>query len=64
MPKKFDLDPPQAGEYLGVSADTLKYWRHTKKGPQYRKLPNGKISYSRADLDAFIASCVVDPRAA
>jgi hypothetical protein len=58
------LDPAATAAYLGVSVDTLKYWRWLGKGPKYRKLPNGKVSYRRDHLDAFNAECVVDPQAA
>jgi hypothetical protein len=58
------FDTAATSEYLGVSTETLKGWRSRGKGPKYRKLPNGKVTYRRTDLDAFNAACVVDPKAA
>lgn len=52
-----------AGKYLRVPEQTLRTWRSQGKGPRYRKLPNGKVSYSLADLDAFNAAHTVDPAA-
>jgi hypothetical protein len=55
------LDTAATAEYLGVSAETLKGWRSRGMGPPFRKLPNAKVSYRRADLDRFNEQHIIDP---
>ena len=61
MVPQFTLDPPAAAEYLSVPEQTLRMWRSQRRGPKYRRLPNGKIRYAREHLDEFSAAHVVDP---
>lgn len=51
----------EAGEKLGVPAQTLRYWRHVSKGPKYIKLPNRRIVYREDDLDGWMGALVVEP---
>ncbi len=55
------MDRTQAAAYLGVSPGTLANWHSTG----LRRIPHLKIGrnvrYRKADLDAFIESCVVNP---
>lgn len=58
----------EAGKYLSpvgkpIPVATLQWWRSHGKGPKYFKVGK-RIIYARADLDAFMASCVVEPEAA
>lgn len=46
-----------AAVYLGVSKNTLEYWRAQGTGPAYRKLsqgPKARTVYLREDLDAWL----------
>jgi predicted DNA-binding transcriptional regulator AlpA len=48
------LDTDQLAEILPVTADTLRFWRHTGKGPKYFKLGGKKVFYRQEDVDAWI----------
>lgn len=52
------LTPETAGKYLGgerpVATETLRWWRHLGRGPNYVKIGR-RVLYRRDDLDAFIA---------
>lgn len=43
----------QAAQYLGLSYHTLNLWRKTGKGPEYIKLPTGRVRYEVNALDAW-----------
>lgn len=46
----------EAGEYLGVAAQTLNRWRmNPNDGPPFVKLGR-RVVYERADLDAWLAA--------
>ncbi len=47
--------PDAAAKILGYSPKTLERWRAEGKGPKFHKLPGGRIRYSKADLDAWMA---------
>lgn len=54
----------QAAEYLGVAVQTLRNWRHLRKGPPYVKLspgPRGRIVYLVEDLQNYLEQCRIDP---
>jgi excisionase family DNA binding protein len=57
------LSTRQAAEHLGVQETTLQQWRHRRsKNLPYSKI--GKIvRYRLADVEAFLAENIVDPRA-
>jgi hypothetical protein len=55
------LNTAETSEYLGVPSETLKMWRSRGRGPKYRKLPNGKVSYRLDWLDEFNEQHVVTP---
>lgn len=53
------LNTPQAAAILGISPNTLKLWRHKKRGPAFIKLgdsPQSGVAYDEADVRAFIES--------
>jgi predicted DNA-binding transcriptional regulator AlpA len=55
------MNPRQAATYLGVSVDSLKYWRMRAKGegPPYFRPGAGKlVRYRKADLDEWIQSMI------
>jgi hypothetical protein len=55
------FDEKEAAATVGVQKGTMTKWRHLGRGPRYLKLA-GKIRYRKADLVAYIESCVIDPR--
>jgi predicted DNA-binding transcriptional regulator AlpA len=57
------LDPSEAGAYLGRSTQTLWRWRARGEGPPYHKLV-GRIRYTRADIDRWVAARFTDGEAA
>ena len=48
------LSTKEAGRYLGFSHKTLEAWRTTGTGPEYVKLQNGHVRYSRSQLEEWI----------
>jgi hypothetical protein len=56
-----DLSEKEAADYLNRSPYTLRDWRERGVGPPYYRLV-GSIVYSKAELDAFLESCRVDPK--
>src|SRR3546814_3873791 len=58
------LSEREAAAYLGpVTPRTLQDWRIKGMGPAYTKL-GGRVAYDVADLDSFIATRRVEPKAA
>ncbi|BBO82468.1 hypothetical protein DSCO28_30340 [Desulfosarcina ovata subsp. sediminis] len=58
------LNETAAAEYLGVAVQTLRNWRHQRRGPAYVKLspgPRGRIAYLFEDLSAYRQDCRVIP---
>lgn len=49
------MNEKQAGEYLGISPNTLRIWRGEKKGPIYHKIDKS-VRYSREELDVWMKS--------
>ena len=50
------LDDEQAANMLGVAVQTLRNWRHQRRGPAYVKLsegPRGPVRYLIEDLVAY-----------
>lgn len=52
------LTAAQAGEILGVAANTLRDWRRTGRGPRYVRLggPTGRVRYCRQELNRWVHS--------
>ena len=44
----------QVGEYLGVSAKTLRNWRQKGKGPPWIRLEGGGVRYRPDDLERWL----------
>lgn len=58
------LSENEAATYLGpVCVRTLQSWRLQGIGPAYSKLGK-RVAYDIADLDAYVASGRVEPKAA
>ena len=74
MPKKKILDEPAqsreelvdkraAARYLGISPETLGYWRALGRGPRVLKLGTKTFRYAIADLRAFLEQAATIPTA-
>lgn len=50
------LMPDDAAKYLGVSVQTLRWWRYRRSGPTFCRIGARRVAYRRADLDAFVQS--------
>lgn len=59
-PLKRFLNTREAAVYLGLAANTLRWYRYINQGPVYSK-PRGRCVYDVADLDKFVASGVRVP---
>lgn len=58
------LSEREAARYLGpLSVRTLQDWRNRGAGPAYTKLGK-RVAYDIADLDAFLSTHRVEPKAA
>lgn len=52
------LTPHEAARLLGVSINTLAWWRRVRRGPQFVRVGR-HARYAPADLRAFLAAGVV-----
>ena len=50
--KKY-LNEKSLAAYLDTSHHTLKYWRKIGKGPEFIKLPNGRVRYLVDDINTY-----------
>jgi len=55
-------DTPGAATILGISPGHLRNLRSQGEGPAFYRVGR-RVIYKRADLDAFLASCRVEPGA-
>lgn len=61
------LDNSAAAAALGISPNTLKFWRCKGKGPRFTKLCDSKragVRYDAADIDAWKAARKFDSTSA
>lgn len=56
-PSRALLTAAHAGAYLGRSPLTLERWRSIGKGPRFARI-NGRVGYRKADVEAWVESCV------
>jgi excisionase family DNA binding protein len=54
------LSEQEAAELLHAQKQTMRAWRHRRKGPPFYKL-NGRVLYKREDLETWIEGCRVVP---
>ena len=54
------FDEKEAARVLGVAIQTLRNWRHKRKGPAYHKIGKA-VRYRMADLEAYLQECRIDP---
>ena len=50
----------EAANYLGLAVQTLRNWRHLKKGPPYLKLSR-VVRYRTVDLQNYIKQNRINP---
>ena len=53
------LSNAEAAALLGITPDTLKFWRHKGRGPAFVKFgdtPRSGVGYDPADVAAWIAA--------
>jgi predicted DNA-binding transcriptional regulator AlpA len=55
------LTESKVAEQLGLSAATLRAWRHRGKGPRYLRLGRS-VRYLPSDVDDFVRASAVDTR--
>jgi predicted DNA-binding transcriptional regulator AlpA len=48
------LNTEKAAEFLGLSQNTLNYWRYLKRGPKFIKI-GGLVRYDEEELHAYLA---------
>jgi predicted DNA-binding transcriptional regulator AlpA len=48
------LDTDELSDFIHISPDTLRYWRHMGKGPRYFKMGGRKVYYRQEDVDAWL----------
>ncbi len=54
------MDEKQASKFLNVAVQTLRNWRHRRKGPVYVKLGRS-VRYLLADLENYIQGRRINP---
>ncbi len=54
------MNVKHAAAFLGVAERTLQLWRTRGTGPAYYRITD-TILYLKEDLEAFMASCRIDP---
>lgn len=48
------LTTAEVAEMLRTPVETVRFWRHTRKGPASFKVGR-RVLYARADVEAFVA---------
>jgi excisionase family DNA binding protein len=57
------LTTEEVARLLRTSPETVRFWRHTGKGPASFKVGR-RVLYDRNELDRWVAAAQVEPRAA
>jgi predicted DNA-binding transcriptional regulator AlpA len=55
----YPLDEKEAARFLGLSIQTLRNWRHLRKGPAYLKVGGRAVRYRLEDLESFLGQCKI-----
>lgn len=56
------IDEKQAAIILGIAVQTLRNWRHQRRGPAYVKMGRS-IRYMLVDLDEYLETRKINPEA-
>lgn len=54
------LDENRAAAILGVAVQTLRNWRHLRKGPAYVKMGRS-VRYQIVDLESYLQRSKINP---
>jgi len=54
------LNEKQTAKVLGIAVQTLRNWRHQRKGPKYIKMGRS-VRYQQDDLQEYIDRKRIDP---
>jgi predicted DNA-binding transcriptional regulator AlpA len=54
------INEKQTAKVLGVAVQTLRNWRHQRKGPKYIKMGRS-VRYQQDDLQEYIDKKRIDP---
>jgi hypothetical protein len=60
MTQTMVVDEKQASKILNVAVQTLRNWRHMRRGPAYIKFGRA-VRYPLSDLEQYIQSNRIDP---
>lgn len=55
------LPPQEAAKILNVAHNTLRFWRHERRGPAFVRIGERLIRYRRVDLEAWVERHRCDP---
>jgi excisionase family DNA binding protein len=55
------LTTQEVAMWLGMREGTLRYWRHTKRGPRSIAV-GGAVRYRREDVEAWLDARTREPR--
>ncbi|MGO7965080.1 helix-turn-helix transcriptional regulator [Rhizobium ruizarguesonis] len=59
------LVPPKVtAEILGISPETLRWWRHKRRSLPWVVVGGRRVMYRKADIEAFVSAGRVDPQEA
>ena len=56
------LEEKEAARFLGLSVQTLRNWRHQRKGPPYLKISRS-VRYRECGPAGYLESKRIDPEA-
>lgn len=54
------VDEKRAARFLGVAVQTMRNWRHQRRGPAYVKMGRS-VRYQVEDLIGYLQSKKIDP---
>lgn len=61
VPLPASITSKEAARVLGVTPDTLRWWRHAGRGPRFLRLGGGPVRYLPADLAAYLENHTEEP---
>lgn len=56
------VSPDSTAQLLGVSKETLRWWRYRRTSLPWVVVGGRRVMYRRSDIDAFIEQGVVNPQ--
>ena len=55
------INEKEAAHLLSVGVQTLRNWRHLRKGPPYIKISSRSVRYRISDLGSFMEARKIHP---